>query len=105
MLDNRYENSNGPEGIILLCLPKTPEVEDKTLAEAAAMHNMPPLEIAFDLTTANKEEDTSSFRVMSEPTYCSASRARRAWSSRIPSLFQNGTSRPAQVRGFSPPSG
>lgn len=64
--DNFYENSNGAEGVILLYFPKTPEVEGKTLAEAAEMYNKSPVETAFDLIAANKGEDTSAYRMMSE---------------------------------------
>lgn len=64
--DNFYENSNGAEGVILLYFPKTPEVEGKTLAEAAAAWNKSPTETAFDLIAANKGEDTSAFLMMSD---------------------------------------
>ncbi|GHU33357.1 aminoacylase [Betaproteobacteria bacterium] len=64
--DNFYENSNGAEGIILLCFPKNPEIEGKTLAEAAEFYKKSPVETAFDLIAANNGEDTTAYKMMSE---------------------------------------
>lgn len=65
--ENFYEvTSGGPNGIVLLNFPKTPEVEGKTLSEAAAMMQTTPVEAALDLIVANKGEDASAYRFMCE---------------------------------------
>lgn len=64
--ENFYENSNGADGVILLYFPRTPEVEGKTLAQAAALYGKSPVQTALDLIAQNTGEDTAAFRMMSE---------------------------------------
>ncbi len=64
--ENYYQNSGGAAGIILLHLPASPEVEGKTLEEAARdMGIDDPLEAAYDLILANNGADTVAYRMMS----------------------------------------
>jgi N-acyl-D-amino-acid deacylase len=65
--ENFWETpKGGPKGIILLNFPHTPEVEGKTLSEAAAMMKLTPVEAALELIVANRGEDTAAYRFMSE---------------------------------------
>lgn len=64
--DNYYQNSGGPDGVILLFFPQTPEYEGLTLAEAAGRMELPPLEAAYELIAANKGEDNCGYRMISE---------------------------------------
>jgi N-acyl-D-aspartate/D-glutamate deacylase len=65
--ENFYEIvSGGPDGIVLLNFPNTPEVEGKTLSEAATMMHTTPVEAALDLILANRGEDASAYRFMCE---------------------------------------
>ncbi len=64
--DNYYRNSGGAEGVIMLSMPATPEVEGQTLAELSKKHGKDPLELAFDLIVANKGKDAAAFDNMSQ---------------------------------------
>lgn len=65
--ENYYQNGSGADGLILLYFPKTPEVEGKTLAEAAKlMGHDDPLEAAYDLIVDNRGEDATAFIMMDE---------------------------------------
>ena len=65
--ENYYQNSSGADGIILLYFSSTPEVEGKTLAEAARlMGKDDPLEAAYDLIVDNRGVDTTAFVMMTE---------------------------------------
>lgn len=65
--ENYYQNASGAAGLILLNFPHTPEVEGKTLAEAAKfMGKDDPLEAAYDLIVANKGEDATAYAMMDE---------------------------------------
>lgn len=64
--DNYLLSCGGPEGVILLFFPRTPQYEGLTLAEAAGRMGLPPMEAAFELIVANRGEDNCGYKMISE---------------------------------------
>lgn len=64
--DNYYLSCGGPDGIILLFFPQTPEYEGLTLVEAARRMDLSPMEAAFELIIANRGEDNCGYKMISE---------------------------------------
>jgi len=64
--ENMLRNSGGPEGVMMLYCPKTPDFEGKRLTEIGAMTGSDPLDAAFDIIIANRGSDTACFFQLAE---------------------------------------
>lgn len=64
--ENAIRNCNGPEGILILDTPQTPEMEGKTLREASKIMGLRPVETALEIISRNRGSDTCCFFSLSE---------------------------------------
>ncbi len=64
--ENMLLSSGGPEGVMVVYTPMTPEYEGKTLPVIAAMTGKEPLDAAFDIIVANKGSDTACYFMLDE---------------------------------------
>lgn len=64
--DNFLKLSDGPEGVLMVYTPVTPQYEGKTLVQIGEMMGKDPLEAAFDVIVANKGADTACYFMLDE---------------------------------------
>lgn len=64
--ENMLLSSGGPEGVMVVYTPMTPEYEGKTLPAIADMTGKDPLDSAFDIIVANKGSDTACYFMLDE---------------------------------------
>jgi len=64
--ENMLLSSGGPEGVMVVYTPMTPECEGKTLPVIAEMKGKDPLDAAFDIIVANKGADTACYFMLDE---------------------------------------
>ena len=64
--ENMYLHAGGPEGVMLVYAPETPQFEGKTLAEVGRQMGKDPLEAAFDVIIENEGCDNACYFVLDE---------------------------------------
>ncbi len=64
--ENMLLSSGGPEGVMVLYTPRTPEYEGKRLPAIGEMMGKDPLDAAFDVILANGGSDTSCYFMLDE---------------------------------------
>lgn len=64
--ENFYKHSGGAEGIVVSYSPETPAYEGRFLMEIANSINVDPVELAFDIITANNGKDLCCYFMMNE---------------------------------------
>lgn len=64
--ENMILSSGGPEGVMVLYTPRTPEYEGKRLPAIGEMMGKDPLDAAFDVILANGGSDTSCYFMLDE---------------------------------------
>ncbi len=65
-VENIIRNCNGPENILILDTPQTPQMEGKTLREASKIMGLRPVETALEIISRNRGSDTCCFFEMCE---------------------------------------
>ncbi|HHZ01311.1 MAG TPA: D-aminoacylase [Tissierellia bacterium] len=64
--ENFYRHSGGPDGVVIVYTPETPEYEGKKLSEISALIGKDPVELALDIIILNKGKDLCCFIMMNE---------------------------------------
>lgn len=64
--EDSFRTCNGPEGIIILDTPETPDLQGKTLREASKIMGLKPVETALEIILRNKGKDTCCFFKLNE---------------------------------------
>jgi N-acyl-D-amino-acid deacylase len=64
--ENMLLSSGGPEGVMMLYTPETPEYEGCTLKEIGDFMGRDPIDAAFEVILANKGSDTACYFLMDE---------------------------------------
>ena len=64
--EDRISSCGGPEGIVVLDTPETPELNGKNLAEASSILGLDPIETVLEIIMHNRGEDACCFFCLDE---------------------------------------
>lgn len=64
--ENFMQHCDGPQGIMVVYTPRTPEYEGKNLVEIGEIMGKDPLEAAFDIIIANRGSDNACYFMLDE---------------------------------------